>query len=902
MAVNRCFIRRSTCFTVPWWNSGTTHNLYFVSQFIRGVVMKKFYSLLVLIFISAHLNAQTASTPESTVAKRTGDSVVEVTKDDPPARTDVVVPPEKAKPQSVPKIALTIAIDGRPDEDAWKTAVVFKDFYQTGPGDNIAPSKPTEVLMMYDEKNLYIAFKCWDEKDKIRATVAKRDEVFGEDNVRVWLDTYNDQRRAYVLGFNPLGIQQDGIYTEGSQNGADFTVDIVMESKGVIEDWGWSVEVKIPFKSLRYSAGKGKMWGFNAARNIDRLNDEFDQWLPDDRNVSGFLIKHGKITGLDEIKYERTLEIVPSITISETGERVAANEIAAGRFVNHPIKQDIGVTLKYTLSPNITLDAAVNPDFAEIEADAPVVTANQRFPIFFEEKRPFFLEGKEIFDSPLRPFYSRTIVDPDFAAKLTGKIDKTSFGFLAASDKAPGNFSEDDRTRLRICEQQHLSNPAVACPNEEFIDKNALFAVLRVKRDFGKNNNLGFFSTARTWPQNRNFVGGLDGTFKLNPSTVMTFQALGTHSRKNFYDPLTDRVQYRTGNGVGYFWSLDYTKDTHGWYAEVFGRTSDYRTDAGFTRRTNTNQAFFANRFSTKSNPKAAIIRLNWNQFARYTFDWNGRTQYAFVGMNLNASLQGNLFLYFEAGDQYERVYEEEFGAKRNVAGTIQGAFFGAPTRSARQPYFSFNAEKRVNKRFFIYGFVGSIFGSFDYDFGAGNRFPRRSPAFLAYANTPEYREYLRLLALYQSAPDLYPRPNPPAGEPGLDPGKGWQFDAQFGLEYKPIDSLRMSVDYTKSRLTRNDNKQVAFDTDIITLRSTYQFSRFTYIRARWDYDSLRSNASGQVLFGWNPNPGTAFYVGYNDNFNYNGFNRFTGQYEPRFERNSRTFFIRASYLFRKSF
>ena len=113
------------------------------------------------------------------------------------------------------KIALPITIDGRPDEEAWKTATVFKDFYQTSPGNNIAPSKPTEVLMMYDEKNLYLAFKCWDEKDKIRATSAKRDDVFGEDNVRVWLDTYNDQRRAYVLGFNPLGIQQDGIYTEG---------------------------------------------------------------------------------------------------------------------------------------------------------------------------------------------------------------------------------------------------------------------------------------------------------------------------------------------------------------------------------------------------------------------------------------------------------------------------------------------------------------------------------------------------------------------------------------------------------------------------------------------------------------------------------------------------------------
>ena len=349
----------------------------------------------------------------------------------------------------------------------WKTAAVFKDFYQTGPGDNIAPSKPTEVMMMYDEKNLYIAFKCWDEKDKIRATVAKRDEVFGEDNVRLWLDTYNDQRRAYVLGFNPLGIQQDGIYTEGQ--GADFSVDIVMESKGMIQDWGWSVEVKIPFKSIRYVAGKGKMWGFNAARNIDRLNDEFDAWMPDDRDISGFLIKHGKITGIDEIKYERTLEIVPSITVSETGSRKRTIPLAvlnpntydptfnptglrdAGRFVNDPIKADLGVTLKYTISPNITFDAAINPDFAEIEADAPVVTANQRFPIFFGEKRPFFLEGKEIFDSPLSPFYSRRIADPDAAVKLTGKVGRNSFGLLVASDNEPGNFTDDRKELLADC-------------------------------------------------------------------------------------------------------------------------------------------------------------------------------------------------------------------------------------------------------------------------------------------------------------------------------------------------------------------------------------------------------------------------------------------------------------------
>jgi len=270
--------------------------------------MHKFYSLIAVFFLAVSVHSQTSSSVSSdggsiSSPASVGPVVEKVAKSTLTKTSKIEIPAEKARPVTVPKIGpVGITIDGKPDEEAWQTAAVFKDFYQTAPGDNIAPSKPTVVLMMYDEKNLYVAFKCWDDKDKIRASVAKRDNVYNEDNVRMWIDTYNDQRRAYVLGFNPFGIQQDGMYTEGI--GADFSVDIVMESKGVIEDWGWSVEVKIPFKSLRYAAGKGKLWGFNAARNIDRFNDEFDQWLPDDRNVSGFLIKHGKIGGLDHGKYD----------------------------------------------------------------------------------------------------------------------------------------------------------------------------------------------------------------------------------------------------------------------------------------------------------------------------------------------------------------------------------------------------------------------------------------------------------------------------------------------------------------------------------------------------------------------------------------------------------------------
>ncbi len=835
-------------------------------------MFRMFISIILLVGSIAVVPGQPTQTESN------GDSV-ETSATAPERKGKVTIPPEKARPILIPLTDAAITVDGRLDEEAWRSAAVFKDFYQTSPGDNIAPSRPTEVYMFYDEKHLYIGFKCWDEPDKIRSTVARRDGVFGEDNVRVWLDTFDDQRRAYILGFNPLGIQQDGIFTEG--RGADFSVDIVMESKGVIEDWGWSVEVKIPFKSLRYSAGKGKNWGFNVARNIDRFNDEFTQWLPDDRNISGSLIKHGKITGLDSIKYERTLEIVPSVTVSETGRRVRTipryqlqnGMVDPGRFVNEPVKADLGMTLKYSFSPNITLDAAINPDFAEIEADAPVVTANQRFPIFFQEKRPFFLEGQDIFSTPLSVFHSRTIIDPDVAAKLTGKIGKTSFGFLAASDKAPGNYDQDDR-----------NDPSVRPRIDEFLDKNALFAVLRLKRDFGRENNIGFMTTYRGFPEQKNLLASVDGRFKLSPKVTSQFQIAGATSKRCFFDPEfdpnADPVQaarnseicgggtfggitlqgnrfneYRKGNGIGYYANIDSSSDRRGWFFEVGGRSGDFRSDVGFTRRTNTNYATAFNRFSTKSDPTASIIRASWVQFSGIDYDWSGRLQRFRVGTNVNLNLQRSMYLNVESAVAFEKLYEEEFGVKR-LPTRPTGTFQGDPTRSSWQQSVSANLNQTLNKKFNYGLFAGFINNSFDFDFGSSGL---------------------------------------------LNPGTGQQFDAEFYGEVKPADPLRISLSYRKSRLVRDDTNKRAFDADLVSLRSTYQFSRFVFARMRLDYNSTRNSYASQILFGWNPSPGTALFVGYNDDFNYGGRSPFTGQPESGFERNTRTFFIRTSYLFRKS-
>src|SRR5215208_6060115 len=232
----------------------------------------------------------------------------------------IALPPEKARPVVIPRFDKSPTIDGKLDDEIWKTAVVFKDFYQTNPGDNIAPSKPTEVMMGFDSKFLYMAFRAFDDPSKIRATIAARDDILDEDNVRVFLDTFNDKRKAYVLAFNPHGVQQDGVMTEGG--GMDFNVDVVMESKGIITEDGYTIEVAIPFKSLRYEAGKGKLWGIHLWRSINRFDSELDSWMPIVRGRASQLEQEGHITGLEDIATERTLEIIPTLTLSEEGRRV----------------------------------------------------------------------------------------------------------------------------------------------------------------------------------------------------------------------------------------------------------------------------------------------------------------------------------------------------------------------------------------------------------------------------------------------------------------------------------------------------------------------------------------------------------------------------------------------------
>jgi len=796
----------------------------------------------------------------------------------------LALPAEKSNPVRLVRFEKPPVIDGKLDDEVWKQAAVLKDFYQIQPGDNIFPAHPTEVRLGFDARFLYIAFHCFDEPDKVRANIAKRDNIWDDDYVGILFDTFNDQRKAYEFDFNPLGVQADGIWTEGQ--GEDFSLDLVMESKGMVTTDGYTIEVAIPFKSLHYVAGKDKLWGVHFWRRTKRLNNCLDMWIPMDRDKQSWLSQEGHLTGFEGISTERTLELIPSLTLAETGKRKtalpighAAGLVDPGRFVNEPVKFDPGLTGKYSITPTVTLDFAVNPDFAQVESDQLVVTANQRFPIFFEEKRPFFLEGIDIFNTQIAAVHTRTIVDPDFAVKLSGKIDRNTFGLLLASDNGPGNFNEDE----------------LPTANPRLVNKNATVGVLRAKRDIGTSDSfIGVLATYRRFVDVYNELGGFDGRFRLNKQTTFSWQALGTHTRRNFFFPEEGQTLDRKENG--FIYAVDYNQSGRHFGQEfsMVGRTRYYEADVGFNRRVNTNSPNWFIRYNSEPKPKARLI--SWRVYTDFSanFDWQRRSQNFGNETQIQFSFPKQSYLGVGYDSGYERIFESEFGPKRQPASNCvvnnTCTFAGEDNeRSSPNKGVYVFAESTPTKKINFNFFVNRAWGQFDYDFGAGPKFPRASQPALAAAEAAAAGLCKGSL-------------RPPVCNAPLDPGTGDFWNANARITYLPTGKINATLSLTKQRLVRYDTGRVAFDENIVSLRTTYQFTRFLFARARVDYDSIGANAKGQFLLGWTPNPGTAFYVGYNDDLNVNGFSPLSGLLEPGLRRNGRTFFIKMSYLFRRSF
>lgn len=759
--------------------------------------------------------------------------------------------PEKTAPLTINSFSTAPNIDGDLSDETWLSAVVLKNFIQTFPGDNVAPTYNTEVFIGHDTGTLYIGISAKDEPGSVRATLAKRDDILNDDNIKIYLDTFNDSRRAYLLIFNPFGIQHDGIFVEGIEE-PDYSVDIVMDSKGKLTPDGYTIEIAVPFSSLRYQSGEEQTWGIHVIRTIKHLNDEENSWMPLKRGSIGLLNQAGKITGFKDISGNMNLEIIPTFTLSGKGQRVFKTN--KEDFVNDPFKGDPGLSLKLNTSSNLTFDLTLNPDFAQVEADQFVVTANQRFPIFYEEKRPFFLEGIDIFQTPLQTVHTRTIIEPNAAVKMSGKYNDYTFGVLASSDKAPGTFSDEE-----------LTNPAIRTGIEKFIGEKAYTTIARLKKDIGKESFVGFTSTSYNFIEKENYTAGLDGRINFNSNNAFSFQVLGTLSNSKFYEPALDENVYRKGYGFGYLANFKQSGRNFNFTIEGQGRTPDYRANVGFTTQTNINRWSFLFRYNSDPQKDAALISWSFLFTLLTDFDWQGRMKYAYVYPRVLLNFPKQSFINIYAYTDYLKLLEEEFGPARTA--TQAGAFYGSPERHTVYKGFTVEAGTTPVKEITLYFLVDRAWDNFDYDFGAGKKFPRVSPAALKDQNAP------------------------------LDPGKGNTTDINASINFKPNENLRFSFNYIKSRLFRGDTKKLAFDQNIYLLGTTYQFTSFSFVRLRFEYETLKANIRTQILLGWTPNPGTALYLGYNEDLNYDGYNPFTQKYEPGFQPNNRLFFLKLSYM-----
>ena len=470
--------------------------------------------------------------------------------------------PIKAKDYRVEATSEAVKIDGVLDEAVWKTAQPMEFDAETNPGDNIVPPARTVGYMTYDRKNLYVAFQCFDPNPKaIRAHISDRDTAFSDDFVGVVLDTFNDNRRAFEFFVNPFGVQMDLIQDDTNRT-EDESWDAIWTTAGRITAEGYIVEIAIPFTSIRFPKTDAEQtWGVDMVRIYPRSSRHRLGLQGQDRNRNCYLCQSSRVTGFRGITPGRDIELDPTITAQHTSTR---EDFPASDLSSDGADIELGLTARWGITPNVTLNAAINPDFSQIEADAVQLDINTQFALFFNEKRPFFLEGSDFFASPLQAVYTRTVADPSVGLKTTGRVGGSTIGVFIAQDEV---------TNLII--------PGPQGSDLASIDENNRASVFRYRYNVGETSSIGALVTTRDGDGYMNRVFGADGNFRITEKDTITGQLLGSQSEypasivADFGQPgelndIAGRIQYRH-NEKHWYWGATY---------QDIGE--EFRADSGF--------------------------------------------------------------------------------------------------------------------------------------------------------------------------------------------------------------------------------------------------------------------------------------------------------------------------------
>ncbi|MGD8539090.1 MAG: DUF5916 domain-containing protein [Candidatus Aminicenantes bacterium] len=446
-------------------------------------------------------------------------------------------------------------IDGSLDDKIWESAPSVTGFKTFHPDFGIDMSEKTIVYMAYDRENLYFGFKCFDSQpNKIKASIARRDTIRPDDWVCINLDSFNDQQSLYALYINPLGIQTDSRYASGQE---DFSQDFVFYSAGRIDEEGYVVEVQLPLKSFRFSNKKTVEMGVIFERRISRISTHGTYPALSPEKGMFFLTQMQPMV-MHDIRHYTLFELLPAVTLNQRQYAEEGDLKITDRF------SDISLTAKYGITSKLILDATYNPDFSQVESDAGQVDVNLRYDLYFPEKRPFFLEGKENFNfggfaahDPLSEVvYTRKIVDPLAGIKLSGKIGtKNTLASLFSLDESPSYTGDVDTT-----------------------GKYAMFSILRYKRALSEDSYLGGFFTSRNLKNHFNLLVGPDGQIRLTPSSILGFHL--------FYSQTGDDAEF--DNFSGHALGLDYLYATRKLDINLAVKeiSKDFNTETGYLTRT----------------------------------------------------------------------------------------------------------------------------------------------------------------------------------------------------------------------------------------------------------------------------------------------------------------------------
>jgi hypothetical protein len=483
----------------------------------------------------------------------------------------------------IPRIEAEIVVDGMLGEAVWRQAAHLRGFSRYAPTDDAAADDSTAVLVWYSPTAIHFGIRAYAEPGSVHATLADRDKMYSDDYIGIFLGTFNDGRQATVFAANPLGVQGDGVMVEsGTSSGGGFSgmsvgreapnldPDFVFQSKGRVTELGYEIEIRIPFKTLRFASTDPQSWGFNVLRKVQSRGYEYS-WAPARRAASTYLGQLGHLTGLTQLHRGVVLDLTPVVT-----GRIAGAP-APGGYGYDLQNPRFGANLRWGITTNLTLNGAARPDFAEVESDAGQLVIDPRQALFFPEKRPFFLDGTEQFNTTGNLIYTRRILSPLGALKLTGKVAGLNVGYLGAVDDTIGSF-----------DQQH----------------HPVYNILRIQRDLGRSSRAGLLYTDKEDGPASNRVLGADARLVFGPRTSLQLQ--GTMSR-------TARPGSPVLTAPSWRGTLLRSGRTFGARYSIVGVHPDFRASSGLVSRGNVVDASSSHSIALYGGPGSVLERASFD-------------------------------------------------------------------------------------------------------------------------------------------------------------------------------------------------------------------------------------------------------------------------------------------------